>query len=61
MEKPIKVKAVFANAGGFGFYDNQRRYDGDVFTVASQKDVSKAWMEVLEEPKKSGPKKDSDE
>lgn len=51
----IKVKAVFDNPNGFGFYDNQRRYDGDVFDVASKEELG-SWMEVLEERKKPGPK-----
>ena len=40
----IKVKATFPDSRQFGFYGNERRYDGDEFTIASEKEFSEKWM-----------------
>ena len=58
----MKVRAVFANDTDYGFYGEQRRYSGDVFTIKDESHFSKKWMEVITPAKPRGrPKKDSED
>ena len=45
----MKVKAL-----QLGYYDNERRREGDVFEIASETEFSPTWMERVEEKKKAG-------
>ena len=50
----MKVTARFPH-GGFGFYDGQRRRDGDMFDIVDDH-FSPGWMVEVEEKPKRGRK-----
>ena len=43
----INVKAAFPE-DKFGFYANQRRYDGEEFKIKSMEEFSEVWMVNLD-------------
>jgi len=47
----MKVRVKEVRKGFFGFYGSIRRYPGDVFSIKSESDFSKIWMEKVEEIK----------
>lgn len=47
----IKVRAVFSQPNQFGFYGTQRRRNGDVFEIETEKHFSNKWMERVNDPK----------
>ena len=46
----MQVKAKFIDSS-FGYYNNQRKRDGDVFTLSEEGHFSEEWMVKLEEDK----------
>lgn len=54
MADTVKVRAVFKRKEKFGFYGGLIRKHGDEFQA--YKDDVGSWMQVIEQPKRPGPK-----
>lgn len=53
----MRVRAKFATEKEFGWYGNNRRFDGDEFVLKDKAHFSKIWMEKVDEGKTRKSKK----